>query len=259
MKLAALYTVWNGLELLQPSIEQIYNEVDFIVIAWQKQSNKGELSQEVEGFVHSFNDSRIHLVEFTPDLTKNTKQNEIDKHQLLVDFAKLLGASHCFFSATDHLYQSSEFNKAKNQCEKGGYDVTFTRMFTYYKRVTWQLDPIEDYFMPFICKLHPNTRVQRQKNYPVRVDPSIQVNTCNKWHLFERSEIMMHHYSMIRQDIKNKFRNAAASIRWKPDQVNRFICEYENAKLGDEISYFKNRKLVKAADWFNLSMLLQNH
>jgi len=252
MKLAALYTVWNGLELLEKSIEQIDHEVDFIVICYQKTSNKGEYCHNVEDFVRSFHDSKITIIEFQPDLHKNTKQNEIEKHNKLIDAAKLLGASHYFFSATDHFYNRTEFNQAKNECEKGGYDVTFTRMFTYYKRVTWRLDPIEDYFMPFICKLQPNTRVQRQKTYPVRVDPSIQVNTCDKWRLFERSEIMMHHYSMIRQDIENKFRNAAASIRWKPDQLNRFISEYKNAKLGDEISYFQNRKLVKTADWFDL-------
>ena len=44
MKLGVLYTVWNGLELLSESIEQIKSEADVIVIAWQKESNKGEIN-----------------------------------------------------------------------------------------------------------------------------------------------------------------------------------------------------------------------
>ena len=245
MKLAALYTVWNGLELLDQSIDQIYNEVDFIVICWQHTSNKGEYSNKVEPFVRRIEGRKVYLVEFKPDFAVNTKENERKKHNLMVEKAKKLGASHCFFSATDHFYKPKEFIKAKEYCKKNDFDVTFTAMYTYYKQVNWRLDPIEDYFMPFICKLHPHTRVENVNGYPVRVDPSIKLNTCNSWHLFEQSEIMLHHYSMIRIDIDNKFRNAAASIRWTPEQIERFKKEFKDAKLGDSISYFQGRILVE--------------
>ena len=39
MKLAALYTIFDGLELLKDSIKQIENDVDVVIIGWQKVSN----------------------------------------------------------------------------------------------------------------------------------------------------------------------------------------------------------------------------
>jgi hypothetical protein len=253
MRLAALYSVFNGLELLEKSIEQINPFCDFIVICYQNTSNKGEFNPKVEQFVQRFNGKKFYLLPFEPEFSVNTKENERRKHQSMLDFAKVLGASHFMFSATDHFYLHSEFEKVMNDASR--YDVTFTKMFTYYKYPTWRLTPIEDYHMPFICKLYPNTDVIKSRHYPVKVDPSIQFSTCDNWKVYDQLEIMMHHYSMIRQDIEGKFRNAAASIRWKNEQVERFIREYNNYDVSknEGVSYFQGRTIEVVCDFFNLS------
>ena len=131
-------------------------------------------------------------------------------------------------------------------------------MFTYYKRIDWQLTPIEAYFMPFICKIYPETAITRQTNYPVRVDPALQLNTCKNYREFHPFEIMLHHYSMIRVDIDNKFRNAAASIRWTKEQIETFKSEFKNYTLEENkgISYFQGRKVRKVEDHFGLQNVL---
>ena len=253
MRLAAMYTLWNGLELLEKSIEQIYDDVDEIILCWQLFSNKGEKSNEILDFIKRFEqDPKFHLLEFIPDLKVNTKQNERDKLQMRIDYAKKLKCTHFFSAACDHYYVPHEFRWAKKECESKGYETTFTRMATYYKHPTWKLEPIEDYFMPFICKLYESTTVIRSSNYHVKVDPSIQISPSNNPHVFGVGKILMHHFSMIREDMQNKFRNAAASIRWKPKQITRFIIEYDNAKLGDQISYFQKRKIVEVPNIFDI-------
>lgn len=253
MKLAALYTLWNGLELIEKSIEQIYYEVDEIILSWQHRSNKGELSNEIIPFIERFkNKPKFHVIEFKPDLNLSTKQNERAKLQLLINYSKKLGCTHFFASACDHYYLPEQFRNAKNKCIQSGYETTFTKMVTYYKHPTWKLEPLESYFMPFICKLYDSTTVISQQNYHVRVDPSIQIQPCKNPHVFSEDEILMHHFSMIREDIENKFRNAAASIRWKKDSIKRFIDEYKNAKPGDEISYFQKRKIVECDNLFKI-------
>ena len=109
--------------------------------------------------------------------------------------------------------------------------------------------------MPFIIKLHTNTQVESNVKTPILVDPSVKVNTCKNWKLFSEHEIMLHHYSMIRLDIKDKFKNAAASIRWNPEQVQRFISEYENFSIEDNkpIEYFQNRKCKVVRNYFNIA------
>lgn len=254
MRLAALITVFNGLELLDKAIENILKQVDEIIIAYQDVSNKGNLSNDVFPAVRKYiGMAKFTVVKFEPVPGINTKDNERSKHNLLLEQAKKLHCTHFLFMATDHFYLPEEFAAAKQQVR---HDVTFTAMYTYYKNVTWQLTPIEEYYMPFICKLYPETQVTKCRSafYPCRVDPALMINTCATYRILSPELIMLHHYSMIRNDIRNKFANAAASIRWKPEQVQGFIDEYENYNPEENkgITYFQGRKVKVVADYFGL-------
>ena len=68
MKLAALYTVFNALELLEGSINQIYPHTDLVIIGWQSVSHHGEASSEVEPFVTKLKKKykKVVLFEFKP-------------------------------------------------------------------------------------------------------------------------------------------------------------------------------------------------
>lgn len=249
MKIAALFTVFNGLELLEHSVKAIGNNVDNVIVCYQNTSNKGEINPYVGDYCANLG---LDCIEFEPDLTKNTKENERIKHDFMIQEAKKRGYTHVILMATDHFYTPEQIEFAKKDVIDNDWDVTATAMFTYYKHPTWRLEPIEDYSMPFIIALRPETMIERISSFPWLVDPSVQVNTCQRSRLYTENEVMLHHYSMVRIDIEDKFRNAAASIRWKPEQVERFISEFENAELGSEISYFKGRKLVECRDLFGL-------
>lgn len=253
MKLGAIYTVFNGIELLKGSIEQIYKHVDEIIIVFQETSNRGNHDGQVyEKLKRLELDFKIHLVPFSPNMSINTKMNELNKHNVGLLAARKLGCTHFFLSATDHYYLPDEFCKAKVKAEN--YDITLTSMFTYYKKPTWQLVPIEDYYMPFICKIHPTTKyTYGQWSLPYRVDPSVRINTFAKHYLFSREEIMMHHYSMIRVDIENKFSNAAAGVRWG-EKAKVFLSEYQNYSLekNEGIQYFGGRKVQVVDNYFKM-------
>lgn len=252
MKLILCYSVFNGEELLQASIDNHIDLVDEIIICYQLISNKGNKNDALLSYLSKFRGKKtIHFVEYHPDLRLNTKENERKKHNLMVESARKLNATHFILAACDHFYQKNQFSEAKNRAKNEGFDATFTKMFTYYKHFTWQITPIEDYCMPFICKLSPETRIERAFKFPVRVDPSVQINTLEKYYVFKEDEIMLHHFSMIRNDVKNKFENAASSIRWTQDQVKLFASEYNSATLESKISYFGNRGLIEVENYFN--------
>lgn len=259
MKLISCYTVFNGLELLDEAIRTISDHVDGVVICYQSISNTGHamIDKDVE-ILKSFV-GRHRLISYNTDLNVNTKENERRKHNLMIDAARKLGATHFLMGATDHFYDPVEFQFAKRLVDAMDWDATFTSMYTYYKHPTWQLTPIENYYMPFICKLYPETKVERMHGFPLLVDPSVQINTAKKWYLFREFEIMMHHYSMIRIDIEQKFKNAAASIRWKKEQVDTFVNEYLNYDLKENqgIKYFQGRKVKVVRDYFNLSGIFE--
>lgn len=240
MKLIALYSVYNGTELLDGSIERIIDLVDEIAVCIQTTSNTGNTSNESEKWLKkSKYRNKITVLRWEPDLDKNTKRNEVDKHNFMLSYAKFNGFSHFMILACDHYYDPLEFALIRDYA--GKFDVTVTRMYTYYKHENWRLDPIEDYTMPFICRVRDGVSFHYGARYPEKTDPSV---VLSKYDTFEVLDIMMHHYSMIRTDVKSKFQNAAASIRWKPEQIQKFIHEYESAQVGDQISYFGNRRII---------------
>ena len=61
----------------------------------------------------------------------------------------------------------------------------------------------------------------------------------------------MHHYSMIRNDIENKFNNAAASSRWG-DKAKVYLDEYNSATINSKLQYFGGRGLKEVENYFNL-------
>jgi hypothetical protein len=249
MRLAALFTVYNGLELLPKALESAKKWADEVLIFYQTTSNKGEINPYVGDFCEALG---VKCFEFTTDFTVNTKQNERVKHSMMVKKAKELGFTHAVLMATDHFYTSEQAAWAKADVEANDWDVTATAMLTYYKHPTWRVDPLEDYFMPFVFALRPDTDIDRVPSFPWKVDPSVQVITCQRPRLYLPDEVLMHHYSMVRVDVAEKFRNAAASIRWKPEQVASFIDEFERAELGMAVSYFGGRVLVEAEDLFGI-------
>jgi hypothetical protein len=252
MKLLASFTVFNGLELLEASIRNILPHVDEVQLCWQGTSNKGEQRACVDVFCRSLAGGNVTLLEFVPDLAVNTKRNEAAKLQMRIDYAKRNGFTHILPMACDHFYTGEQMEWAKSDIMANGHDLTHTVMFTYYKRPTWRVDPMEDYYCPFITEVKSDTTVGPVSGYPLRVDPSTQVGPFNKWRLYKPDEVLLHHYSMVRVDVAEKFRNAAASIRWKPEQVERFITDFDRAELGMPVAYFGGRVLVEAEDLFNL-------
>lgn len=244
MILGGLYSVFNGLELLEGSIAQVIEDLDVLIICWQKVSNKGEISEELPQYLNRFvHNPKVKLIEYATDIKLSTKDNELAKHNLMLSEAKKSGCTHFFISACDHYYIKEQIRYAKKLILERGYDATATALYTYYKYPYYRLDPPEAYYMPFICRLYLDTQF-RKGQYFCYVDPAVKAFPYSRPYLFSADEVVLYHFSMIRVDIRNKFRNAAASVNWTRETVDRFIKEYENARPGDSISYFKGRKIV---------------
>lgn len=253
-KIGAIFTVFNGLELLEGAILQIFNHVDGVLLSIQDVSNRGEkrngtlMIQEFDGI------KKVDIIQFDPDLSTNTKENERRKLNEAIQYLKERDFTHFILLATDHYYREDVFQHAIQ--EGKNYDVTLTKMYTYFKHPTWQLDPPEEYYMPFICKIHPDTCVVKQEYEGFKTDPSVRINTRKTIREFTREEISLHHYSMVRNDVSNKFKNAAASIRWTPEMIKKFQDEYDNYDIEKNpgVAYFGGRKIKVVPNYFNISV-----
>lgn len=244
MRLCIAYTVF-GTELLSQSIKNIIDVVDEVIICYQEVSNTG-IHKPFE-WSHEYN-PKVHFVKYNTFRGLDIKEQERRKHQFMVDYTRKIGCTHFILSACDHFYDPKEV--AEQKAHAGQYDVTFTSMFTYFKHPTWQLDPIENYYMPFICKLP--AKVLKTTKYPLLVDPSVRFEyKDSNWYLFRQDMVMLHHFSMVRHDMKAKFANAASAIGRKNPV---YLQEYENYDINENpgIQYFKGRKVKIVPNYFNL-------
>ena len=252
MKLASLYTVWNALELLEGSIDQIYNDTDLIVIGWQKKSHYGVFSTEVEAFCIQLKKKykKVKLVEFIPQ-RGNAKQQERSKINQMIKFAQRESCTHFFLSATDHYYVPSQFVIAKEKAKQ--YDVTASKMYTYFKDPSWRLQPIETYYMPFICKLRVNQThsANTRGKWNVYVDPALCILPNDSFYEFKEEELMMHHYSFIRKDIEGKLRIAAAKGIFAK-KIDSIIEDYKAFNGTGKIPYYSDHTIKVVKNYFNI-------
>lgn len=252
MRLFALYNVFNAPELLPYSIRQIEPYCAEIVLCYQQASNFGQ-NKNVHKEIKPLLSEKIVALEYKPSHDVEPVRNNIAKLQMRIEYARDNGADYFFYAAEDHFYDSEEFGRGLNDVVRNGYDSSATQMDTYYKHPTWKLTPPEDYWMPFIYKMRPDTKVEQGGKYPVRVDPGVKVFPTGNFKAFSREEVTMHHYSMVRKDIRLKLSNSAASNNWRPtiDKKIREVMDYDIEK-NPGVKYFQRRKIEIVKNKFNI-------
>jgi len=245
MNLVACYGVFNGIELLEGSIKQILPHVDKVILFWSDQSYFGE-PHEVD--IDHINDPKIEKVKYDFDIRHDKKSMEREKFNFMIDLCKDQGFSHFLLMAEDHYFDSEQFVKAKEKAVD--YDATTVKMFTYYKEPTYQIEPIEPYEAPFIYKIKHNTRFAG--NFPVPVDPAVTVIPIESFYSFEQEEIMLHHFSHVREDMECKIRNMACKSNWNNE--DELIFNFYNFKIGDKMLFYPDKTIKKVENIFNIQV-----
>ena len=243
MRVAAIYNVFDGTELLRHSMNSIERIVDEYIIVWQDVSNFGENYNGLLQHPLLFDSKKIHLVYYSPDLTVNGTENEKRKRQSGINKAKELGASHFLNVDCDEFYK--EPYKAWKQYLESGKEGSVCKIFTYFKKPTWRFETEDGYYVPFMHKLNQNTTVGGA-GYPFYVDPTRSVNTQDVALL----DTYMHHFSWVRDDIERKCRNSSAKYNLERGTM---LQSYYDPACGPGY-YVKDydKKLIEVENIFNL-------
>jgi hypothetical protein len=253
MTLAAVFTVFNRLELLRGAMEAIKPEVDMFLIVYQNCGWDGteernvllELKQVLEGW----KGKPIYFSEYVPRPKRNAKVQEINKHIQGVRLAAKKEATHFILMATDHYFVKEEFKKAKEKIKKEKIDSSACQMYTYILDNETILEPIESYYAPFICEIKPNTSFSHA--VPVYIDPSCGAVPYDNFYAFKNDELMMHHFSWVGNDLESKIKHAPLfdnSVRGKLKVDKEVILNV----------YYKNHNLCKIKPQFLLDFGTRN-
>lgn len=256
MKLAAIYCVWDGLEILPYSIKNIAPLVNHIFVIGSESSNYGEQRQ---GAIYS-DVSNMTILNWRPDLAKQPMENETAKRNFGLDYIRSKGFTHFLFVDADEFYEPIAFKKEKFRFAITNVAGLVCRSKVYFRSPELTIGH-DTTLVPFIHTLTDNISCKMNMQYPfawtdtdqvpftpkrrIRIDPTRQMNIASG---VEWSDIVMHHYSYIRNDIKGKIRNSTAR---KNIEGSTLIADYCNAKAGYFCEFYKT-KLVACENLFNI-------
>lgn len=250
MKLAAIYNVWDGVELLKGSMNCLKNSVDIFIIIYQDVSNFGEHynplpEMDLQGFNYI-------LKKHTPYALVGSF-NEIIKRNSGLDIAKKEGCTHFVHMDCDEYY--TDFAKAKTQYIDSGKNGSVCKLYTYFKKPTWRFEHPDNYYVPFIHKLFPETKAGNKK-YPFYVDPTRRINETDVIEI----PTLMHHFSWVRNNIERKARNSSSknNIAKSILMETYFSQELENNPEGYYVKDYGN-KITVVENLFSIPSDISSH
>lgn len=245
MKLAAIYNVWDGVELLRGSMNCLKNHVDLFIIVWQDESNFGEHYNPLPEMADFLRDFNFILVRFEP-IGVGGQRNETAKRNVGLQVAKLYNCTHFIQLDADEYYE--DFAAAKELYIESGAAGSVCSIYTYFKTPTLRNEKPDGYYVPFIHRLEPFTTMGYFKNYPFYVDRTRHVNTENVVAL----PVQMHHYSWVRKDINRKARNSSAKFNIEKGTL---LSDYNYHNVGPGY-YIKDweQTLIEVPNIFNIKI-----
>lgn len=270
MRLAAVYNVFDGEELLEGSIRQIRPLVDVVIVVYQLTSNWGEeyhklyitlRELETAGLVDHF-----ELYQPAPVTSGHYKaaRLEMAKRNKGISIARDYGCSHFLLIDCDEYYVPAEFQHAKSWIEFHAEDEsivnfnrqTFCRMDTYLKYPTWKIEPPETYLVPFIQPLNKDLdRWVGCDPEKVQADPTRIPIDLRPYMTFSREMLTMHHFSWVRRDISLKLRNSSANdvLAFRKNR-DSMVIEFNNFtnEPGQPIPHFRTSTILEVPNQFNI-------
>ena len=237
MKLGVSYNIFDGEELLEGSIKQIRDQVDYVSVVCQTTSNFGKpCSQDLIPLLKRLKKEKLvdEVLLYTPEPQNGGHFNEIQKRNIGLQCSLKAGCTHHMSIDCDEYYLSKEFVNLKQLILDGDYDSSYCQMLTYYKSWDYILDPPEDYYVSLITKIKEDSSYVLGAPAPVLIDPTRRVLGLNRPLILKREQIQMHHGSYIRKDIRAKLENSSASVNFNQD-IERLVEHYNNWKYPEKV------------------------
>ena len=259
MRLAAIYNVFDGEELLEGSIRQIRDLVDFIFIVYQTTSNNGEDHPKLYITLRKLEQSKLvdvfHFYQ-APHWEKNMGDRETGKRNEGIKEALSYGATHYILMDCDEYYRPAEFKESKRMVEEFNLPATFCSMETYFKKPTWRIAPPESYYVPFIQALDPTK--DRWVGHVSKIITADRTRTpigLKENYIFKPENLRMHHYSWVRRDIGLKLRNSSANdnlaFRRNRQQMEYEFKNFENLP-NQRMPHFIRHEIREVENEFNI-------
>jgi len=228
---------FDASELLEQLLTEIRDQLDCVNAIYQKRSYWGNpMSSEDMDELHRLKSLGLidNIIEFKPNFQKYSREQECEKRNMGINWAKEHGFSHVISADADEFYDKDQFREAKNQINKNGWPITYWSYVNYYR----DFDHYLVYpFRPFVPGIHSTYfTYQYEGPAPGPTDPTRRImNPSNLGtYLFPDEVIRMGHAAWIRKDIRKKLVNWSAKNHFPKELINKAVERWENWKEGDD-------------------------
>ena len=237
MKLGYVINAFDATEHLESIITEIKSELNYVAAIWQKLSYwKNPMDKEDLDELNRLKSIGLidELIEFKPNFSKYSREQECDKRNMAIDISKQRGCSHVISADADEYYSLDQFTKAKNLIIKNGWSITYCSYVNYYKDFNHYLVYP---FRPGVPFIH-STFFKYTYNgpAPMPTDPTRRIlNPSNLGtYIFPDETIRMGHAAWIRRDIRKKLVNWSAKNHFKKELIDDAVKRWENWEEGQD-------------------------
>lgn len=212
------YSVFDGEELLEKSVESIRSQVDYINVVWQDVSWKGAAgNKEVPILLERLkSEGKIdEIIKFTPDISIKAARNEERKRNIGLEAAKKFGCDYFMTMDCDEFYLEDEVREAKQFILKHGVTHSFCGFVNYGPLPTERFIDPSSYAVQFFSKINGKSYLGvekgRNKNRIAEVDQTRELSDFAGAKYYFLTHIHMHHMTLVRKDLYKKFMNTSCA------------------------------------------------
>lgn len=222
-KTAAVYNVWDGLELLPYSLRQMCPFADEVIIVTQTIGNNGVHDEEPRRFCESLKQEfpRIHVEVFNPKDAAGSESEQrvskqIQKRNRGVEIAESLGCNIVMFMDTDEIIATEELRKGFADYLVSGKNTGIVLLKTYIRKPTYAVEGYDKTAkIALFQQIGQGQRIQGWSSQdPIKsmsVDMERTMNCDGSYYVLNPNVCLVHHFSHVRKDYEKKLNAHAAT------------------------------------------------
>jgi hypothetical protein len=235
-KLSLTINAFDASELLESLITEIRDQVHHVAAIWQRKSYwQNPIAPEDLAELHRLKELGLidELIEFKPDFSAYSRNQECEKRNMGIDLMKANGSSHVLNIDADEFYDKDQFKTAIEMINKNGWPITYWSYVNYYR-------DFEHYlvypFRPFVPGIHSTFfKYTYEGPAPGPTDPTRRIfNPMNLGtYLFPDEVIRMGHAAWVRRSIRKKLENWSAKNHFPKELIDKAVERWENWQEGE--------------------------
>lgn len=211
-KFCVSYSVFDGYELLEKSIDSIRQSADYINVVYQKVSWYGmPADAQLLPVLEELKRSGLidELIEFSPNFKRRPGENEAAKRNLGLTYAKKAGGTYFMTMDADEFFIREEVEVAKRTLIENDITHSYCSIVVYGIKPTERLLTSSPLSIQFFSKIKRRSRLGKNDRAIALIDPTRRLSHFSNAKYYYLPGCQMHHMTYLRKDIDGKMRNSS--------------------------------------------------